>query len=605
MILVTPYKPTPPPSRRRIPSEKVREVCFVPGGGAGGFGLLQGTMGGGAGRRRRPRAAGGRFGPAIGVRGSERPPPPPPQQQADDNDDYGNSAPATPTIHEWTNGVGGIILGEEDTYTPSATPTATTASGRKIRLVIRHTPRGKGDRERLVGDRVTIGGTVEAKGNSSGAICASRLLREADFERMPSLEAAMALRRKSEVELELEVNGVKEKAGGTGRQRARSEGVQKKGKANGGAESSAITNGFTNGTSSSSASSVSKAQSDHRDEKPLSKHEKPLERNIDHVIFGDVTFKAWYPSWYPKEIIGEKALHGESKGIVVPELYVCKRCFGYGKVLVDWVRHCRCCEKGVPGERVYSHGVGRGGNETTWSVWEVDGSVDTLFCQNLSLFAKLFLDNKSVFFDVQGFNYFLLVHTSPPSSPTPNAQQIVGFFSKEKMSWDNNNLACILVFPPWQRKGLGALLMGVSYAIARREGILGGPEKPISELGRKGYKRYWGGEIARWLLEHKESDKKKNKGTVDVKMISDETWIVPEDCLVVLREMGVVEKAGRGKGTIERVRVDKEKVREWVERERIGLERVVLEDGFVEGYAMKEDEEEEELEEEDQKMEGT
>jgi GNAT superfamily N-acetyltransferase len=220
-----------------------------------------------------------------------------------------------------------------------------------------------------------------------------------------------------------------------------------------------------------------------------------------------------------------------------------------------------------------------------------------LFCQNLSLFAKLFLDNKSVFFDVQGFNYFLLVHTCSPSSPTPGAQQIVGFFSKEKMSWDNNNLACILVFPPWQRKGLGALLMGVSYSIARREGILGGPEKPISELGRKGYKRYWGAEIARWLLSVNESDKKKSKGMVDVKEISKGTWIAPEDCLAVLRDMGVVEKAGRGKGTVERVRIDKVKVREWVEKERIALERVVFEEGFLEGYAMKEVEGEDEDEE--------
>ena len=76
------------------------------------------------------------------------------------------------------------------------------------------------------------------------------------------------------------------------------------------------------------------------------------------------------------------------------------------------------------------------------------------------------------------------------------------------MSWDNNNLACILIFPPWQKKSLGTLLMGVSYAISRREKVLGGPEKPISELGRKGYKRFWAAEIARWLLDQKENDKK-------------------------------------------------------------------------------------------------
>lgn len=139
--------------------------------------------------------------------------------------------------------------------------------------------------------------------------------------------------------------------------------------------------------------------------------------------------------------------------------------------------------------------------------------------------------------------------------------------------------------------------MGVSYAISRREGILGGPEKPISDLGKKGYKRYWGAEIARWLLECKETDRKKGKGMTNVEIVSRETWIAPEDCLSVLREMGVMEKAGKGRGEVERVRVDKVKLREWVEREKLSLDRAVDEDGFVEGYAIKKTEEEVEDEE--------
>ena len=187
-----------------------------------------------------------------------------------------------------------------------------------------------------------------------------------------------------------------------------------------------------------------------------------------------------------------------------------------------------------------------------------------LFSQNLSLFGKLFLDNKSVFFDVTGFKYFLLVYT-PATDPSTDAteitqprSQIVGFFSKEKMSWDNNNLACILIFPPWQRKGLGALLMGISYEISRREGLLGGPEKPISDLGKRGYRRFWAGEIARWLLslpptpppsspeEHDTEQEQQNETVVDLDHCSQATWIAPEDCLLVLREMGLAEDAGTG-----------------------------------------------------------
>ncbi|KAI1742333.1 acyl-CoA N-acyltransferase [Xylaria scruposa] len=468
------------------------------------------------------------------------------------------------------------------------------------------------------------------------------------------------------------------------------------------------------------------------------------DRNIDTIVFGNTCFKAWYPSYYGKEVLGDVPANVGGAGAggggnakigggkrdlpMLDRLYVCPCCFKYSKDMVPWWKHVQYCEKKafVPGTKIYTHprhsktvsrlhasstsasptgatkGKGKSRSDSSnesadvamvnqgeWSVWEVDGEKDGLFCQNLSLFAKLFLDNKSVFFDVTGFNYFLLVYTPPLSethqtSPTqadpageppaepeglastasnPQAStstslppysrpQIVGFFSKEKMSWDNNNLACILVFPPWQRKGLGALLMGVSYEISRREGILGGPEKPISELGRKGYKRFWAGEISRWILEldlpetatdsthtarstrrekEREKDRAKEKVkaqegfVVDVEQCSRDTWIAPEDCLVVLREMGVVEEAGLGPPRTEldadgdgagdasthgkekedkeskpllvpRVRIDKAAVRKWTRENDIDLTRACDPDGFVEGYAIKqvEDNDEEE-----------
>lgn len=352
-------------------------------------------------------------------------------------------------------------------------------------------------------------------------------------------------------------------------------------------------------------------------------------------------------------------------------LYVCPCCFKYSKELVPWWQHVHQCERRgyVPGEKIYTHpkghqakhaaaaagtsaapapkGTGRKRkapdtaaqpaedsveDQGEWSIWEVDGEEEGLFCQNLSLFAKLFLDNKSVFFDVIGFKYYLLVHTAPrpphpPASegatdegeageeaqPLPPKHQIVGFFSKEKLSWDNNNLACILIFPPWQRKGLGALLMGVSYEISRREGVVGGPEKPISDLGKRGYKRFWAGEIAAWLLGLDTTGG--DEVIVDAEECSQATWIVPEDCLAVLREMGVVEEAGLGppkpvrRGTspgdedgieetaaipsgekekeVSRVRVSKQAVWDWVRANGISLERACDPDGFVDGYAIK------------------
>lgn len=418
-----------------------------------------------------------------------------------------------------------------------------------------------------------------------------------------------------------------------------------------------------------------------------------IDRNIDKVVFGNVCFSTWYHSPYGTEAFGEISGNSTSANGVIgiqdggnkeealsnpnrktkeerlDRLYVCPSCFKYSKELVPWWQHVHQCErKGyVPGRKIYTHpqrptrsaptsggavaptagtkGSGRkrkasdaasysfeeeAEDQGEWSIWEVDGEEEGLFCQNLSLFAKLFLDNKSVFFDVVGFKYFLLVHKTPRApledgTNLPPKRQVVGFFSKEKLSWDNNNLACILVFPPWQRKGLGALLMGVSYEISRREGMLGGPEKPISDLGKKGYKRFWAGEVAAWLLGLDTNGD--DEVVVDVDECSKATWIVPEDCLMVLREMGVIEEAEAGPPkkkrptvtpseeaeesgvaavqeeveeevqNVPRVQLRKEAVLAWVRANRIPLEPACDPDGFVEGYAIKqtgieEDEEE-------------
>ena len=419
-------------------------------------------------------------------------------------------------------------------------------------------------------------------------------------------------------------------------------------------------------------------------------------------VLGDVSGNAKGGSKEGSQEQGKGTSRKDRDQHMLERLYVCPCCFKYSKELVAWWGHVKACEQRayVPGNRIYVHPRGsrkilvqqdvnkgpapkkrRGDSgvryvealeqdEGEWSIWEVDGEEEGVscplllgnsrhislmpsqfFCQNLSLFAKLFLDNKSVFYDVTGFNYFLLVYTPPATfkTTTPGAPlqiiqpppQVTGFFSKEKISWDNNNLACILVFPPWQRKGLGALLMGASYEISRREGVLGGPEKPISDLGKRGYRRFWAGEIARWLLglDTEGPAALRQELVVDMGDCSRATWIAVEDCVATLRDMGVATDAGTGPGKppekppreddaaaaaaaaasagvagspvaaeeegveaaaaaaaekerpavkmVPRVRVDKEAVRRYVGAHRINLERTCEAAGFVGGYAMK------------------
>ena len=190
------------------------------------------------------------------------------------------------------------------------------------------------------------------------------------------------------------------------------------------------------------------------------------------------------------------------------------------------------------------------------------------------MFAKLFLDNKSVFFDVACFDYYILVQDVPTNHPHRTRHQIVGFFSKEKMSWDNNNLACILVFPPWQRRGFGKILMGISYKLSEREGQLGGPEKPLSELGRVGYIRFWGARIAKAILEMK------NKKSFSVQELSDRCSMLPEDVITTLQDMALNTNTPPNGNVV----INKARVRDWICVNKVDLNPPVDEESFLEGY---------------------
>lgn len=292
---------------------------------------------------------------------------------------------------------------------------------------------------------------------------------------------------------------------------------------------------------------------------------KATNSNVEHVILGDILFKAWYPSHYPDELIGRD----------VDRLYVCQWCFKYCRDLVPFLAHRKlCCARNEhpPGQLIYS--------KDDYSIYEVDGEEHQLFSQNLSLFAKLFLDNKSVFFDVAAFNYYLLVH-SAPNGPGPLPEpQIIGFFSKEKMSWDDNNLACILVFPPWQRRGLGKIMMGISYELSRLEGHIGGPEKPLSELGRIGYLKFWEARIANAILGMK------NKTTLSVEDIAQTCWMLAEDVVSTLKEMDVLGTKKKNDGTLI---ISKARVKELVRSRKLDLTPPVDETGFVEDYLVEYD----------------
>jgi hypothetical protein len=111
---------------------------------------------------------------------------------------------------------------------------------------------------------------------------------------------------------------------------------------------------------------------------------------------------------------------------------------------------------------------------------------------------------------------------------------MVGYFSKEKESASNYNLACIMTLPCYQGQGYGKFLISLSYELSKIEEKSGSPEKPISDLGQPAFDSYWT-EVLLDVFETKtESD------SISVEDLSKITRLIVEDIHHTLLKMQVL-----------------------------------------------------------------
>ncbi|KAL7270597.1 Histone acetyltransferase [Rhizina undulata] len=239
-----------------------------------------------------------------------------------------------------------------------------------------------------------------------------------------------------------------------------------------------------------------------------SAHEISRVRNLSKLQIGKHQLEPWYFSPYPLEYTEEETV------------YVCEFCLCYYADQKRFIRHRgKCTLQHPPGNEIYRDAV--------VSFFEIDGRRQRTWCRNLCLLSKCFLDHKTLYYDVDPFLFYCMTVRDE------HGCHLIGYFSKEKESAEGYNVACILTLPQYQRHGYGKLLIAFSYELSKREGKLGSPEKPLSDLGLLSYRAYWQDTIVDLLLEV--------KGEITIDELASMSAMTTQDVIHTLQNLNMLK----------------------------------------------------------------
>lgn len=227
---------------------------------------------------------------------------------------------------------------------------------------------------------------------------------------------------------------------------------------------------------------------------------------VQRVYLGKFSMDTWYYSPFPPEYEGYH------------ELWFCEYTLRFFRSRDGWLRHhARNTQRHPPGDEIY--------RKDNISMFEVDGSKHKIWCQNLCYLAKLFLDHKTLFYDVDVFFFYVMCEVDELG------YHIVGYFSKEKVSEEGFNLACICSLPCHQRKGYGNFLIQFSYELSKKEERVGTPERPLSDLGLLAYRSYWTKVVVKLFKEYE---------SLSIQEITALTYIRTDDVISTLQTLNLI-----------------------------------------------------------------